>query len=537
MQLLEREKFLELLESRFDAVLSGEGHCLFISGEAGIGKTSLLRAFSKPLARDYAVYRGSCDALFTPRPLAPLFDIGWQIHGDQWDPAMEITDRTALFAGVFRDLSRLQTPFIIVFEDIHWADEATLDFIKFLARRITQLPCLFLLTYRDDEIHATHPLRNVLGHLPADTFSRIHLPPLSVQAVRQLATTKGFDGNQVFSITGGNPFYVNEVMESYSPGIPQNIKDAILSVYNRQPDHTKRIWDILSVVPGGFETKWLAVMDPGYGDAVQQALDARILIEQEGKIQFKHELYRRTIEAALSPLVRVALNQQILHLFKEIFEQQNQPERIIHHAKNANDYALVEKFAPLAAKEAAGVGAHVEAGKLYLTAIEYYQGSDKMLLARLYDAYSYECYLTNEIKEGIIYTGKSLPLYKQENNIDRMGAALRFLSRLWWFEGNWQHAESYGLQAVDLLEQQPASSIKAMAYSNMSQLKMLSDNTVECLFWGNKAIDMARALGDVETLAHAHEQCRYRAVKCDGFSPVGPGTAGRKSLHLPEKQF
>ncbi len=118
------------------------------------------------------------------------------------------------------------------------------------------------------------------------------------------------------------------------------------------------------------------------------------VIEKDGFIQFKHELFRRTIEASLSPLKRIALHRRVLELLRESFEENQQIERIVHHAKNANAYDLVVQYAPVAAKQAASVGAHVEAAKLYASALEYYQGKDKEWLVVLYEAYAYECYLT-----------------------------------------------------------------------------------------------------------------------------------------------
>ena len=155
---------------------------------------------------------------------------------------------------------------IIVFEDIHWADEATLDFIKFLARRIARIRVLFILTYRDNEIHSRHPLRNVLGQLPAPSITRLQLPPLSKPAVEDMAIKKGFKGEDVYSISGGNPFYVNEILASYSPGIPDTIKDSVLSVYNLQDKKAKQVWEVLSVLPTGFELKYLEKMGPDYAE-------------------------------------------------------------------------------------------------------------------------------------------------------------------------------------------------------------------------------------------------------------------------------
>lgn len=523
MELIERDGFLTALQKEFQRVVAGEGHCVFVSGEAGIGKTSLIKTFCKEVKNRCNIYQGTCDALFTPRPLAPLYDILWQLRKGSPENNDDPSDRTAFFTRFLRELSDQKEVSLIVFEDIHWADEATLDFIKFLARRITRLRCFFILTFRDDDIHSHHPLRNVLGQLNPDSFTRIQLLPLSREAVEKLAGEKGYNGEDVYGISGGNPFYVNEILASYSPGVPDNIKDSILSVFNRHDGVTRQLWEILSIMPTGIEVRYLEKMEPAYAAAVEKCLAGKILVPKNGLIFFKHELYRRTIETSLSPFVRVALNKKILDLFLEDFEQNMETERIIHHAKNANEYELVVHHAPQAAKQAASVGAHLEAAKLYYSAIEYYQGSDKDRLIRFYEPYAYECYLTNRIREAIIYQGKSLRILKEKDDKEKTGDCLRFLSRLWWFDGNRKHAEKYAGEAIELLEDQPSSKAKAMAFSNMAQLKMHSGQTDECIFWGERAIALARELDDEEVLCHALNnvgcvKCKVKSTQEEGLA-------------------
>jgi len=503
MQLIEREGCLALLRSTFEATSYEEGHCVFVTGEAGIGKTSLVRAFCQEVKNNCKILQGTCDALFTPRPLAPLYDIAWQMQSDIMQRVTGKTDRTALFAGFLWELSAQKGPVVLVFEDIHWADEATLDFIKFLARRITHIHCLLILTFRDNEIHSAHALRNVLGQLPFDAFTRLQLIPLSRQAVEKMSVEKGYSGEDVYSISGGNPFYVNEILASYSPGVPDNIKDAVLSVFNRHDAKTRQVWEILSVLPTGIETKHLEKMVPLYAESIEYCLGSKILIIDNDIIFFKHELYRRTIESSLSPFVRIALNKNILDLFRESFEGNGEIERIIHHAKNANEYELVSWYAPLAAVRAAALGSHIEAAKLYYTAIEYYQGGDKDKLIELYELYAYECYLTNKHKDAIIYTQKALNLWQEKNEVEKMGNCMCFLSRLWWYEGDRKKAEIFGEQAVEVLLSLPASKAKAMAYSNMSHLKLAMDRHAECITWSKEAIALAREADDAETLTDA----------------------------------
>ena len=501
--LIEREGLLSTLQKELKKVIAGEGHCVFIAGEAGIGKTSLVNVFCKDQVDECVIYHGACDSLFTPRPLAPVYDIMWQINSELWPNSHTIEDRSKLFVEFFREVSGIKSTVLIVFEDIQWADEATLDFIKFFARRITKLRCLFILTYRDNEISTKHPLRNVMGQLPPHTFTRLELQPLSRAAVDKMALEKGYSGEDVYSITGGIPFYVTEILSSYSSGVPDNIRDAILSAFNKTGEKSRLVWELLSVSPMGLELEYLEKLVPLYATSIEDCLQWKILYLDHERLYFKHELFRRTIESSLSPMKRISLNKRILDLFKERFEQHQEIERIIHHAKNANEYELVAHYAPIAARNASILGAHTESARLFLTAIEYYQGNDKDTLIQFYESYAYECYLTRQLKEAIIYTGKELAIWKEKGNLEKTGKCLRFLSRLWWLDGNSKNAMNLGEEAVACLADQPSSPTKAMVFSNMAQLKLLYDNPRDCISWGEKAIAIAGELGDNESLSHA----------------------------------
>jgi DNA-binding CsgD family transcriptional regulator/tetratricopeptide (TPR) repeat protein len=503
MELIEREQPLTLIDTLFQKVQEEEGHCIFISGEAGIGKTSLVKAFVSKVKSRCSVYQGTCDALFTPRPLAPLMDVMFQMQKDLRGITTTIHDREFLFSLFFYQLKAIDQPVVLIFEDIHWADEATIDLIKFISRRITQLQCLFILTYREAEPHSKQALTSVFGQLSSTTFTRLQLLPLSRQAVNKMAEEKGYKGEDVFAITAGNPFYVTEILATYSTGVPENVKDSILSIYHRLDEDKKYIWQILSVLPTGFEVNYLKTMDPLYRGNIYHCLELQILVIDNGIISFKHELFRRIIESSLSPFLRIELNRWILELFRESFEKNQEIERIVHHAKAANANELVVSYAPLAAKHAASFGAHVQASKLYLTAIEYYQEDDVEKLVSLYQSYVYECYLSNQIAEAIIYSGKALHLLKKGFDKEKNASCLRLLSRLCWLQGSKTKAEAYGAEAINLMINEPSSIAKAMCLSNMSQLKMLSDEVEDAIYWGEKAIEMAEELSNDKIKCHA----------------------------------
>ena len=172
--LLERDGELASLHALLSDTITDHGRIAVIKGEAGIGKTTLVERFlAQTQERRHDSVRSlwaACEALFTPRPLGPLYDIAQQTVS----PLRALLDGEARSATIFAAVLDVlvQSPYILVIEDIHWADEATLDFIKYLARRIQRTTTLLILTYRDDEISHDHPLRRVLGDLPARACHR-----------------------------------------------------------------------------------------------------------------------------------------------------------------------------------------------------------------------------------------------------------------------------------------------------------------------------------------------------------------------------
>src|SRR4029450_12233465 len=156
MELLERDHALCQLDAALEDATAGQGRIVLVSGEAGIGKTSLIERFIATHRASARVLWGACDALFTPRPLGPLHDIAARMQGDLLTLLTAQANRTVIFSSFLNDLQQHQS--IVVLEDVHWADEATLDVLKFLGRRMQHVPSMLILSYRDDEIGLHHPL-------------------------------------------------------------------------------------------------------------------------------------------------------------------------------------------------------------------------------------------------------------------------------------------------------------------------------------------------------------------------------------------
>src|SRR5580692_7192892 len=227
--LLERKTALDALTEIAAQARSGEGRLVLVEGEAGVGKSALLEQFTHNLP-DSRLLSGACDGMFTPRPLGPLFDIAQQVHGRLRSLCRAEASREQLFDAFLTELCEPGPLPVVVIEDVHWADEATLDLLGFLARRIREIAALLIVSYRNDELGDTHPLRIALGHLAVQRCARrLPLDPLSTQAVRMLSAGRGFDPVELYRVTGGNPFYIHAVLEAVPGEMPGSARDAVLS--------------------------------------------------------------------------------------------------------------------------------------------------------------------------------------------------------------------------------------------------------------------------------------------------------------------
>ncbi|HVF16770.1 MAG TPA: AAA family ATPase, partial [Steroidobacteraceae bacterium] len=295
MNLLERQLDLEVLARRSEAAALGQGHALFVCGEAGIGKSALLSVFLDSLD-DVVVLRGYCDALATPQALGPVLEMWSQLRGTSTE-----VSREQLFSSISNDLRLATTLHVLVIEDLHWADEATLDFIRDVGRRLERWRCLLIVTFRDDEIGPSHPLRRVLGDLSDNHVSRLKLAPLSAAAVAQLASAAGQDGERVYAITGGNAFFVRELLSAPPGSVPASVRDSMLAKLARCSAAARQVSEYVALMPGRMDMKLLASLLGTNNDGVDQCIERGILLHERGALAFRHELARRAVEDSLLP--------------------------------------------------------------------------------------------------------------------------------------------------------------------------------------------------------------------------------------------
>lgn len=327
---------------------SGQGGTILVPGEAGIGKTTLLRHF----AADHGTQEGktfwtSCDSLFTPRPLGPVLELAAAISADlelQTGASSNPFDAAIALTRALRQ----QAPAILIVEDAHWADQATLDVLRALARRIGSMAVLVILSYRED-LDRADPLRVLLGDLssPGLVLARLTLPGLTVSAITALAGSRQLDPRELYARTNGNPFFVTEVLAAGTDQIPDSVRDAVLARAARLSGPARDLLDAAAVVPGHIGVKLLAELDPAAVSSLDECLDAGILAAAGGHVTFRHEVARLVIEESLPAGRRASLHRKALTLLEGNGLPTGDPARMIHHADAAGDKASVLRYLSL----------------------------------------------------------------------------------------------------------------------------------------------------------------------------------------------
>lgn len=498
MELLEREEHLALLGRSLDAAAHQGGRIVLVAGEAGIGKTSLLHRFSSGRPDVRALW-GACDALFTPRPLAPVYDLARQTQGALQAALSEGRSRDVVFDALLGEFEAAAT--LVVFEDLHWADDATLDLIKFIGRRIARTRALLVATYRNDEVGPRHPLSFVLGDLPRASTTRISLDALSEAAVAHLAKQAGRQSKQLHSITGGNPLFVTEVLAAASEeGVPVTVRDAVLARVAQLPAPARELAELVAVVPNKSEA-WLLESIGADEASIEACLGVGMVRDSSASLAFRHELTRRALEDSLSQLRRERLHATVLGALKR--RTDISAARLAHHADGARVPADALRYAREAAAHAAAVGAHRESASHYRIALRYAADIERRELASLYEQLSYECYLTDQQDDAIAAHEAALAIWRAERMLFKVGDSLRWLSRLHWFAGRRAEALQYAGDAISsLMGLEPGREL-ALAYSNRAQLAMLAHDSPGAVLWGQRAIELAEDIGDEEVLTHA----------------------------------
>jgi len=504
VELLERETYLQELGALLADAARRRGSIVFIGGEAGVGKTSLVEAFVRQVEQRVDSIRSSCDALSTPGPLASVRPHAAAL-GLSFEPT--VTDgqaRTALFHAMLDAIERRSDPVLMVGEDAHWADEASLDLVRFIGRHVDRLPLLLIITYRDDEITAYHPLQRVLGDLvTAPGFRRMQIAPLSEASVRTLAEGTGVDASALHRQTGGNPFYVTEILAAGGDSLTVSVSDAVLARASRLSPDARDVLGIASVLGATIDLDVLTRISGPVIDEIEECLASGLMRTQGDQLAFRHQLARDAVYAAIIPPRRRLLHGRALAVLRDLPNREERLAELAHHAELAMDQEEALELAIAAAEQARALGAHREAAQQYARALRHSESLPPEDRAELREAWSYECYLTSQITDAIEGRRAALDIWRQLQEPIKVAENLRWLSRVCWFAGQSAEADRAAREAMAVLEPVSPGPQLAWAYSNMAQLRMLASRGQEAIEWGERAIELAKRLNRQEVLVHA----------------------------------
>ncbi len=513
MELLERASFLRTLDEYVGEARGGDGRLVLVSGEAGMGKTALLEEFQRRSTGTRWLW-GACDGLLTPRPLGPLFDIAAQAGGELDDLCQQDAPRDRLFTAFLAELSSRAAVTVAVIEDVHWADEATLDLLSFAGRRLSRTRSLLVATYRDDELADDHPLRIVLGDLATQRATRrMRLPPLSKEAVGALAGERGVDVGELYRVTGGNPFYVSEIVAAGS-AVPPNVRDVVAARLARLGPGSRRAVEAAAVIGARID---LALLGSEAEDSsVDECLATGILLADESGVRFRHELVRMAVEAGIPPHRRTELHIRLLAALEE--RGGADPAMLAHHAEGAGDEKAVLRHAPEAARRSAALGAHREAAAQYERALRFASRLDPPGMASLQEGLAGEYSLLDRWEESEVTLRAALELRRQLGDTLSVGEDLRRLSGTLWRLCRGEEENQAAEEAVRILAALPPGRELAWAYAGLGALHSGEGRIDE----GLDLLGRARALGEV---LHEPDVVSY-ALNQEGMTLVQGGRDG-----------
>jgi DNA-binding CsgD family transcriptional regulator/tetratricopeptide (TPR) repeat protein len=486
MELIERGAYLAALGDHLASAVAGHGRLVLVGGEAGVGKTSLVRAFADEQAGKARILRAACDGLFTPEPLAPL---------DELAPGLDRNGtRRELFAAALEALGSRTT--IAIVEDMHWADEATLDLLRYLGRRLDGTTALMIATYRDDEIGPQHPLRLVLGDV--ESARRIALPPLTEDGVRTLAEGSGVDPHRLYRQTGGNPFFVTEVLAAGSVGVPSSVRDAVLARAARLDPEARDILDAVAVIGMHTGLPLLEQVLCAPPAKLDQCLAAGVLQSVGGGVGFRHELARRAVEEAINPLRRADYHRRALVALSGA-----DSARLAHHAEAAGDAEAVLDHARAAAEHAAERGAHREAAAQYARCLRFTDGLRPEEVASLLEHRSRECSHILQVEEALSAGLAALGLYRKLGDRLKEGDVLSQASGLMYEASRITEADDAAHEAIQILEELPPGRELALAYVRMAGQRSVALDTEGVVLWSKRAIELAEKLEETAIVVEA----------------------------------
>jgi tetratricopeptide (TPR) repeat protein len=502
MVILERDDLLARLGAEWQRARDGGGRLVLIEGEAGIGKTTLLRAFAQSMEADALTCWGACDALLTPRALGPLEDIAAGLGGELRRLLEHGVDRHRLFVAFVDRLA--EQPTLVIIEDLHWADAATLDLLRYCGRRITRTHSLLVASLRSDELVPAHPLRAVLGDLATSGALRLAPQPLSAAAVQALCGERVIDAAELHRKTAGNPFFVTEVLAADGDGVPAVVQDAVFARTARLSASGRAVLDAAAVAGPRVELWLLQALTAAESASIEECLATGVLRADGPTFAFRHELARQALLQAMTPTRSSSLHRLVLQaLLSRTGSQQGfapDAARLSHHADAAGDAEAVLHWSPLAAREAAARGAHRQAAEHWARAIAHAPAG--VARAPLLDEQTSELQISGSLEQAIAARRQAARLWREAGQAGPAAISLARLATLLVLAGRNSESEEALREARSLVvaaDTTAATSTTAAAMAVQraaAGLRMLSHDCEEAIALARPVLAYAEQAND-----------------------------------------
>jgi DNA-binding NarL/FixJ family response regulator len=541
-ELVGRADQLAMLRSVAAAAAAAEPRVVLVSGDAGIGKTRLIReAAAQARTSGFITALGGCVQLGEVSvAYAPLVEALRDLRTQLGDDAMNeligpgLADIGALlgsgggasapssgpiFEHVLGLLTRLalRQPVMLVFEDLHWADASTRDLVAFLARNLRDARVVLLLSYRADEIHRRHPLRPLIAGLERhQQVERVRLAGLSREDLLRLLEDISADAisdevvDELLTRSDGNPFYVEELVAAggIGKGLPERLADVILGRVSRLSEPTQAVLHDAAVL--GYEVDDMLleqVTGQPVTAALREAVSDQVLVIDGDSCRFRHALVREALYDDLLPGERERLHVATAHAI-EGYDRLDEHVRwaLLAHHWNAAGMTVRAYAASLqAGQEAERVHAFADAAAHYERALGLYDRSpdpgiahSELLLraASAVHASSLSPRSVTLAEAALRELGEGAPPEQRALVYERIG---RF---------NWllnQSAASHAAyeRAVALLDGRPASREQAYTLSALGQSLMLRNRYHAAEHVLERAVAVAEHVGAHDVQGHS----------------------------------
>ncbi|WP_315967903.1 helix-turn-helix transcriptional regulator [Planotetraspora sp. A-T 1434] len=524
MGLVERGAALGALEEFAEEARRGEGRLVLVGGEAGVGKSALVERFRERVG-DARWSWGMCDGVFARRTLGPLFDISAQLGGRLLEECRDGASREELFRGLLCEVGGRDRLDVVVVEDVHWADEGTLDLLGFLGRRLRGAALLVIATYRDEGTEGD--FRIALGELAAlRSTRRIGVQPLSADGVRLLAGCGDTKAEALHRLTGGNPFYVTEVVRSGMSEVPGSARDVVLARAACLGDAAREVLDVVAL--GGVRVDYPVADAVGLTkvSAVDEAVASGLLSGDGEGLRFRHEIARLAVQGAVAPHHARTIHARLLTALTSLGCDDD--PRLAFHAEAAGDREAVLRHATAAARQAARLAAHREAATEFRRALRYADSADPATRAGLHEDLAEELALLDQWQDAAEESERALADWRAAGDVRKEGDALRRLSRIRW---NMCHGEVTTLEAaVAILEPLGPGVELAWAYATFANQLMLLYEFEAAEGLARRAEDLAGPLGATDVLSSALNTAAVCAESQDREWEAGMGRALRLAV-------